>query len=124
MALVAVLDDEQNTLELLSELMMDGGYEVVGHQIKSDFLELMPILEPDVIITDVVAPRMDGIQFIKALKEDPRYRDIPVIIVSGFLGERPEEIKKAFQLGAYDCFPKPFDPEHLMSRVKEAIGQH
>src|ERR1041384_3670707 len=99
MALVAVLDDEQNTLELLSELMMDGGYEVVGHQIKSDFLELMPILEPDVIITDVVAPRMDGIQFIKALKEDRGDRDTPVIIVSGFLGERPEEIKKAFQQG-------------------------
>ncbi len=124
MPLIAVLEDDDQFLAHLSNEIMTQGYEVVGDRDKSNFLELMPTVMPDVIITDIKAPRMDGMEFLKAIKKDPRFCKIPVIIVSGFLRDRPDEIKKAFSLGAFECFAKPFDPDQLLSRVKDALQQN
>ncbi len=124
MPLIAVLEDDDQFLAHLSNEIMTQGYEVVGDRDKSNFLELMPAVMPDVIITDIKAPRMDGMEFLKAIKKDPRFCKIPVIIVSGFLRDNIETAMEAHRLGVFDCFAKPYDHDELMRRIKDALQQN
>lgn len=71
----------------------------------------------DLIISDIRMPSLDGVQLLENLKQSGLYKHIPVIILSSF--EDPRKRKECLDLGAVDYFIKPFEPQHLESRVKE-----
>lgn len=74
---------------------------------------------PDIIISDLRMPEMDGIELLKNLKESTFYRDIPFIVLSGV--EQSGERINCLQMGANDFVLKPFNPEELIIRVEKLL---
>jgi DNA-binding NtrC family response regulator len=116
MSMIAILDDEEVLRELLSDVLMKAGYEVVADVYKDEFLKLLPIFRPAVIISDMASPRMDGFEFLRAMKS----KNIPIIILSGHGGD-PAYIRESKKLGAFACFQKPFEIENILAEVKRAL---
>ncbi len=114
---VLVIEDDEPLCWLL-EKILGNKYEVI---IMNDGMEALSWLSsgntPDLIISDIRMPSLDGLQLLENLKQSGLYKDIPVIILSSF--EDPRKRKECLDLGAVDYFIKPFEPQHLVSRVKE-----
>jgi len=115
-AKLLISDDDQNIIELLEEsfknynfqiLKADNGYSVIS-KAKNE--------HPDLIILDLVMPRLNGYEVCKRLKENPDTQDIKIIILSGQL--KKEDVLNLLQLGIKDYFAKPFDVQELIERIK------
>jgi len=115
-AKLLIADDDQNIIELLEEsfknynfqiLKADNGYSVIS-KAKNE--------HPDLIILDLVMPRLNGYEVCKRLKENPDTQDIKIIILSGQL--KKEDVLNLLQLGIKDYFAKPFDVQELIERIK------
>ena len=75
---------------------------------------------PDLIISDLKMPSLDGIQLLQNLNKVSSFREIPVIMLSGF--EDPEKRKECLNLGAYAYMVKPFEPPMLIETVEQALS--
>ena len=117
--LIVATDDEPLLLEALSDLFSKFGCEVITYQYKDDCFNELPLTLPDVILTDIRAPRVDGFEFLGEIKSHPKFKSIPVIILSGFLNE--ENTIEAKRLGAFACVPKPFRPLDVVKPVLDAL---
>ena len=118
MPTIAILDDDESTRKFFSLILMKAGYEVVAHESKSDFMELLPIFEPHLIVTDIESPGMDGFEFLKAMKS----KGIPIIVLSGFFGD-PNYVEEAEKCGAFSCVEKLVSPKELLGEVERALAQ-
>ena len=81
-------------------------------------LELMAQIRPDVVVTDLALPRMDGFELVRRMKADERLRDVPVIALSGFSGADHEE--RARQAGSSLVLQKPCLPDDLARAIATA----
>src|ERR1044072_5332310 len=113
---VLIVDDDQKICALLSELIEHEGYEVLSADDGSGALELIHAVDPDVVISDVVMPIVDGIELCKRIKHDSRTSDIPVLLISG---ERNalEDSLEGLTAGADDYLHIPFRNEELLVKV-------
>lgn len=82
-------------------------------------LDVLESFEPDVILLDIMMPEMDGFEVCRRLKEDDRWREIPVIFLTAL--EQVSDIVRGFEMGAVDYITKPFRVAELRSRVKTQI---
>jgi len=114
---VAVLDDDDWFRKIVGVLLQDQGFDVTSSWNKQEFLESLPEINPDVIISDVQSPVMDGVTFLRLLQSDPRSSLIPVIIITGH--PSPESLD-LYSLGAYLVMMKPIDIDSLSSAVEGA----
>jgi PAS domain S-box-containing protein len=105
---VLVVDDEADSRELLSHLLEELGCEVVLARDGVEGLEVARATRPDLITLDLMMPRMNGWEMLRALREDPAVRDVPVVVVSIVAGEGGGQV-----LGAVDLLTKPVDREML-----------
>ena len=119
MPLIAVLDDDEPTRKFLSDEITSAGCEFVGFERKDIFLQQLPMISPDLIITDIHSPGMNGIDFLLQLKRQPRYRNIPVIIVSGNIDVGLAA--RALELGVRDILGKPFEIGDLHAAIREGL---
>jgi len=112
---ILVVDDEERIVHFLTTKLKASGYEVLtaGDGVKG--LEQVHAQEPDLIILDLLMPRMDGREMLKELRS---FSAVPVIILTA-KGADADRIK-GLQLGADDYLPKPFNPDELVARI-EAI---
>ncbi|WP_410507121.1 PAS domain S-box protein [Methanosarcina hadiensis] len=115
---VLIVDDEQDQVELLC-LQIEDEYLPIPAYTGKEAIELVKSELPDLILLDLMLPECDGYEICRILKNDPSYRFIPVIIVSGFL-ENPNRVK-ATQCGADDFINKPIDRFELKTRIKSLI---
>ncbi|HOO76333.1 MAG TPA: response regulator [bacterium] len=118
--LVLVVDDEEDLVIALKARFQSAGYEVEVARDGLEALRKARTLDPDVIILDVMLPKMDGFKVCRMLKFDNRYSRIPVLMLSARGQEVDQEMGK--KVGADDYMVKPFDSAKLMSRVKELLG--
>ena len=111
-----IVDDEANIRLVVKEYAEFEGYEVAEAEDGMQAVELVKSQDFDVIIMDIMMPRLDG---FSACKEIKKYKNIPVIMLSA----RGEEYDKlfGFELGIDDYVVKPFSPKELMARVKAVI---
>ncbi len=116
---VLVVEDSENMLWFIRQ-MMETEYRVIeavngeeGFRKAKEFL-------PDIIISDVVMPEMDGIQLCRAVKSDIATSHIPVILLTAKAGD--EEVMEGLEAGADDYIPKPFDAKLLTIRVRNLIA--
>ena len=111
-----IVDDEANIRLVVKEYAEFEGYEVAEAEDGMQAVELVKTQDFDVIIMDIMMPRLDG---FSACKEIKKYKNIPVIMLSA----RGEEYDKlfGFELGIDDYVVKPFSPKELMARVKAVI---
>ncbi|MEO1053261.1 MAG: response regulator [Bacteroidota bacterium] len=116
---ILVIDDDEPMTWLL-EKFLGRHYKVVT---KPDGLSAMIWLKdrniPDLIISDIKMPEIDGLEFLINLKKSGLYRDIPVIMFSGWGSS--DQRAAALENGALHFLEKPFNPEHLLELVKEAF---
>jgi CheY-like chemotaxis protein len=118
---MAVLDDEESMHDLLREDLGDEGYEVIAFGRKDEFLchiKHHPRMVLNLVISDLVAPGMDGLEFLRRFKSDPRRCDVPVIIVSG---NAMKYWQQAIEYGAYICIAKPSNPDTLIKVVNQLM---
>ncbi len=116
--LVLVVDDAQEILQLVG-MALEDDYDLVTAQDGLEALAAVDRHRPDLVIMDVMMPRMSGYEACAALKEKPDTRGVPVLMLSA-RGEKAH-VKKGFYAGADDYLPKPFDPEELLLRSKALL---
>jgi len=112
---ILVVDDEERILNFLSAKLKASGYEVLTAPNGAKGLEQVQAQEPDLVVLDLLMPKMDGLEMLKQLRT---FSPVPVIILTA-KGADTDRIK-GLQLGADDYLPKPFNPDELVARI-EAI---
>lgn len=116
---ILVVDDERPILALLSEYLASKGFEVLTARDGQSGLEKARTARPDLIVLDVMLPRLDGYAVARALKGDPATAPIPIII---FSTRSSAADRAAFQAtGANIHILKPFDPEQLLAKILELL---
>jgi DNA-binding response OmpR family regulator len=110
---ILVVDDEERIVNFLRSKLKASGYEVLTASNGLEGLEQAQAQEPDLIVLDVVMPKMDGLEMLKELRT---FSVVPVIILTA-KGADADRIK-GLQLGADDYLPKPFNPDELVARIE------
>jgi len=110
---VLVVDDEPRILNFLSSKLRVSGYEVLTASNGAEALEQVQAQEPDLVVLDVLMPRMDGFETLKELRA---FSSVPVIILSA-KGANADKVK-GLHLGADDYLAKPFSPDELVARIE------
>jgi DNA-binding NtrC family response regulator len=116
-ARILIVDDEENTREVFAELLERWGYEVAQTSDGHAALKLAAELHPDVIISDLVMPRLDGLALVRALREEQP--DTPVVIITG-KGSIDAAVE-AVREGVFDFVEKPLDPARLKVILTRAL---
>ena len=118
---VLIVDDEPDLLSVLHFGLEAEGFEVLEASDGEAGFELARREMPDLIVLDLMLPRMDGYKVCRALKFDERYRRIPIIILSARSGETDRRL--AMDLGADEYITKPYDMKDLVGRVRARLNQ-
>ena len=118
---ILVVDDEIYIVHILDFSLGMEGYEVVTALDGEQALEKLHSERPDLIVLDIMMPKLDGYETCKMLKSDERTRNIPVILLSA--KGRHTDQKVGFDAGADDYITKPFSPRKLVERINAILGQ-
>ena len=114
---VLICDDEPALRELI-RASMDDGFEFAEASDGIVAMQLAQQLDPDVVILDLMLPRLSGLEVLARLNEDERLRDVPVLVITAW-NETRDAVLAA---GADDFVTKPFDPEDLRSAVNRLVA--
>ena len=117
---ILIVDDTPTNLRLLTGILAERGYTVRPALDGNLALSSALVMKPELILLDIVMPRMSGYEVCKRLKADERTCDIPVIFISA-LNEVFDKVK-AFSLGGVDYITKPFQPEEVLARVETHLA--
>jgi len=119
-ARLLVIEDEPSLAKVLQMRLQIEGFEV---EIALDGAEGMKMMEespPDMVVCDLMMPVMDGLEVTKAMKSDPRFKAIPILILTAL---RSEKQMAALQKAGADGFAtKPYDGKELSSRIRQLLG--
>ena len=116
---ILVVDDEPDLLTVLKIGLETEGYDVLTASDGEQGLALARQFMPDVLVLDLMLPRMDGYKVCRALKFDERYKRIPIFILSARSGETDRRL--ALELGADEFHSKPYNMRDLVARVRSRI---
>jgi DNA-binding response OmpR family regulator len=117
---ILVVDDNVDNVELLTKRLKASGYRTCEAYDGEQALEKIEEEEPDLVILDLMLPKLDGFEVCRRLKSDERKRFIPVIMLTA-KREVPDKIR-GLDTGADDYVTKPFNPRELMARVKRLLA--
>lgn len=116
---ILVVDDEEPIQELLKFNLENEGYNVLTAFDGPAALKIIEEKRPDLVVLDVMLPGMDGLEVCNQLRQNPKFRDLPVIMLTA----KGEEIDKVLglELGADDYLTKPFSPRELLARIRARL---
>ncbi len=114
---VLVVDDDPMVRETLANVLVDEGYNVDTANDGADALQRLHAARPDAILLDMMMPGMNGRQFLQALRDDPAYAQVPVLIMTAVHGL---EVNLS-AIGASEVVEKPFNIEELLNKVALAV---
>jgi PAS domain S-box-containing protein len=115
---VLILDDSEDTVEMLKILLAQSGASVVAATAGSEALRIAAESDFDVIVSDISMPGMDGFEFLRNLKSSSRNASVPVFALTGF--GRAEDIERARAAGFYIQLTKPLDLDRLLETLRHA----
>ena len=119
---ILIIEDEEILLELLQKKLTQEGYEVLIAKDGVEGLEKVAEQIPDIILLDIIMPRMGGFEVMKELQKDDIFSKIPIVIISN--SGQPVELDLAQKLGAKDWLIKTdFDPQEVIDKVVKQIGK-
>lgn len=113
-AKVLIVEDDADSREMLAFLLSGRGFEVTCAEDGKAALRQLEIEPPELIITDISMPVMDGIEMIERLREHPEWKGIPVLVMSAF---RSEIVNNAMQAGANAATVKPLEIDKLLELI-------
>lgn len=112
---VLIVDDEADILEIISYNLIKEGYEILTAKNGIEGLEKVASFKPDLIILDIMMPKMSGVEVCKIIRLKPEYNDTLIIFLTA-LSDESSQIK-GLETGADDYISKPISPKVLVSRV-------
>ncbi|WP_026607228.1 response regulator [Methylocapsa acidiphila] len=117
---VLTVDDSRTMRDMLMLALSDAGYRVVQAEDGLHGLEVLQGETPDVIVTDINMPRMDGFGFIEGVRGDERHRAIPILVLT--TESDAEKKDRARRAGATGWIVKPFDPVKLVAAIRRVAA--
>lgn len=117
---VLVADDNPQILELLEAYLEPLGLEVLTAADGQEALDAVEANTPDFILLDIMMPKRSGFEVCRMLKDDPRFRTIPIVMITALNEEG--DIERAKESGADDYLSKPVNKNELLDRVEKLLG--
>ncbi|MBU1015094.1 response regulator transcription factor [Patescibacteria group bacterium] len=118
---VLLIEDEELISALLAKKLSEGGYDVTVAGDGEEGIVKAKMQNPDIVLLDMMLPRMNGLEVLQEMRDDADLRDTPVIIISN--SGQPVEIEAVRKLGAKDWLVKTnFDPGEVLEKVRSYIG--
>lgn len=118
---VLVADDEDDVRDLVVYRLSRSGYDVVEALDGEEAFRLATEQTPDLIVLDVMMPRVDGYELTRRLRAEPATSRVPVILLTARTQEN--DVSQGFEAGADDYLKKPFNPDELLARVRAVLGR-
>ena len=119
-ATIVVIDDDAGIRDSLKDLMALENWDCAVAGTAEEGLKLVDRLEPQLVVTDIQLPDMSGYQLCQSLKRGPRFRQVPVVMITGRFTEPGDKVQ-GFESGADEFFAKPFDPVLFVARIKSIL---
>ncbi len=116
---ILIVDDEKDLVETVVFQLQEAGYEVVAAYDGQEGLAAAQKGKPDLIILDLMLPKMDGYKVCGMLKNDGRYKKIPIIMFTARAQQSDMDLAK--EVGAEAYITKPFEQEILLGKIKELL---
>ena len=116
---ILLVDDEPGLREAVQAYLEDSGFDVNVASNANQGWDILQSYLPDLVITDIMMPQIDGYQFLQKLREDPRFKALPVVFLTA-KGMTTDRIQ-GYQAGCDAYLSKPFDPEELVAIVENLL---
>jgi DNA-binding response OmpR family regulator len=116
---ILVVDDEDDLVSTVASTLEDSGYEVITAKTGPEGLKKARTDRPDLILLDIMMPKVDGYQVLAKLKRNEKVSYIPVVMITA--KRETSSILKTQEKGASDYLIKPFDAEQLVSLVQRYV---
>jgi two-component system cell cycle response regulator DivK len=117
--LILVVEDQEDNRQILRDLLVNAGYEIIEAENGVDALATAAARRPDLILMDIQLPQLDGYEATRRLKADPALRTIPIIVITSYALSGDEEKARAAGCDAY--MTKPFSPRKVLAKVREYL---
>jgi len=117
---ILVVEDEAELTEAIQIRLEQAGYEVLTAYDGQEALENARAENPDLIVLDLMLPKMDGYKVCRMLKFDEKYKKIPVVMLTARAQEKDEDL--GYEVGANAFITKPFKYQVLLAKIAELLG--
>lgn len=119
---ILLVEDEDLIVNLLEKKLVQEGYEVAVARNGEEGLSAMREVRPDIVLLDIIMPKMGGFEVLEIMHNDEELKKIPVVIISN--SGQPVELDRAKELGVRDWLIKTeFDPQEVLEKVIKQIGR-
>lgn len=119
---VMVVDDSITVRRASTKILERNGFNVMLAKDGEDGLEQLQIMKPDIILSDIEMPKMDGFEFAKNIKNNNLYKNIPIIMITSRTADKHKSY--AFSLGVEDFLGKPYQEDELVTKIKKLINKN
>jgi len=119
---ILIIDDEPEIAEMVGGRLREDGYDIVVASNGEEGLRKVQLMKPDLIVLDVMMPKLDGAEVHAKLKANKRTRDIPIIFLTA-LKTAVHNFALGRDVGTYTIFSKPFDYDELLGTIREFTSQ-
>ena len=116
---ILVIEDEKDMVEILAALLKKEGYEVDVAYDGEEGLSKIKATKPELVLLDIMLPKLDGRDMLKKAKEDPDIKDIPIVILSAKAEQWDREL--ALKLGAEEYIEKPLEALKLLRQISNVF---
>ena len=117
---ILVADDKREVVELVTATLGGEDYQIICALDGREAIEKIGKEKPDLVLLDIVMPKMDGLEVLSQLKKDPVLKEIPIIMLTA-KGQKSDQ-EKGKELGATGYIIKPFSPSALLKRIEEILA--
>ena len=117
---ILVIDDSATVRQQVRKALGDASFQVVEAEDGVEGLEVLEDCNPDVIVTDINMPRLDGFGFIEGVRKNEKYRAVPILVLT--TESDAEKKNRARQAGATGWIVKPFDPTKLIDAIERVTA--
>jgi two-component system alkaline phosphatase synthesis response regulator PhoP len=118
---ILIAEDSATVRRLVAARLIADGYHVMEAADGEEALTLARRESPDLLVLDKVMPKFDGFEVVRALREDPQTRTMPIVMLTERSGE--DDVLGGLSLGVEEYMPKPFSPHELSARVRRALAR-
>lgn len=116
---ILVVDDEKSVCTLIDSALSSAGYEVFTAYSGEKALKKLREISPDLIVLDIMMPKMSGFEVCKKIRKDPLYQKTPILMLT--VKDSKDDKTEGFDSGANEYIVKPFNVKALVSRIKIAL---
>lgn len=118
---ILFIEDEPDQIMMVEMRLQQSGYEVISTMDGETGLKMARQEKPDLILLDIILPKLDGIEVCRQLRQSPETCDIPIIAITA--AALKDLVQRCTQAGADDFIRKPYEPEELIARVSKLLDQ-